>query len=289
MADVVNFFSLEGKVAVVTGARRGIGKGIAIVMAKAGADVVITDTISENGDMEAASAEIKKIGRHSITIKADVSNESQVNEMVARTLSEFGKIDILVNNAGISPWAPSVPLLNLSDWNKVLGVNLNGCFLCSRAVIPNMVSRGTGSIINITSIEGLKVIDIRRASSAYAVSKAGVIMLTRGLAWDLGKYRVRANAIAPGGIKTEMLRYLWDPASLPPETMTYMQDFLAARGIKTEIAGIPDALDVYMKGIIPSGRVGEPEDIGYAAVFLASDAASYVNGQTLIVDGGFLA
>jgi NAD(P)-dependent dehydrogenase (short-subunit alcohol dehydrogenase family) len=289
MAETVNLFSLEGKVAIVTGARRGIGKGIAVTLAKAGTDVVVADNASEHGDMEVVVTEIKNLGKHSIGILVDVSKEDQVNTMVAKTLSEFGKIDILVNNAGIAPWVPSVPTLSLVDWNRVMEVNLNGCFLCSKAVIPSMVERKIGSIINIASVEGLEVFDIRRASSPYAVSKAAVIMLTRGLAWDLGKYNVRANAIAPGGVRTEMLRYLWDPVSMGPEVVVGVQKLLADRGVRVELNQVTDEIINYMKGVIPLGRLGEPEDIGHAVAFLASDAASYITGQTLIIDGGFLA
>jgi NAD(P)-dependent dehydrogenase (short-subunit alcohol dehydrogenase family) len=168
-------------------------------------------------------------------------------------------------------------------------VNLNGCFLCSKAFIQGMVERKSGSIINIASVEGLEVFDVRRASSRYAVSKAAVIMLTRGLAWDLGKYNVRANVIAPGGVRTEMLRYLWDPVSMGPEVVKGVQQLLAERGVHVTLDKVPEEVKSYMKGIIPLGRLGEPEDIGRAAVFLASDAASYITGQTLVVDGGFLA
>lgn len=289
MSDNMNLFSLAGKVAVVTGARRGIGKGIALEMAKAGADVVIADHTSDHGDMESVIDEIKSIGRRSTGVFVDVSREDQVNNMVAKTMSDFGKIDILVNNAGIAPWVPSVPTLKLADWNKVMEVNLNSCFLCSKAVIPNMVKRKSGCIINIASVEGVEVFDVRRASSPYAVSKAAVIMLTRGLAWDLGKYNVRANVIAPGGVRTEMLRYLWDPVSMGPEVVKGVQQLLAERGIQAALDKVPEEVKAYMKGIIPLGRLGEIEDIGHAAVFLASDAASYITGQTLIVDGGFLA
>jgi len=289
MSETVNFFSLAGKVAVVTGARRGICKGIAVEMAKAGADVVIADNISDHGDMETTVAEIKNLGRRSLGIFVDVSKEDQVNKMAAKILSEFGRLDTLVNNAGIAPWVPSVPTLKLDDWNKVMEVNLNGCFLCSKAVIPAMVERRSGCIINIASVEGLEVFDIRRASSPYAVSKAAVIMLTRGLAWDLGKYNVRANVIAPGGVRTQMLRHIWDPVSLGPDVVKGMQQLLAERGVRTELDKVPEEINNYMKGIIPLGRLGEPEDIGRAAVFLASDAASYITGQTLVVDGGFLA
>jgi len=289
MSEIVNFFSLKGKVALVTGSRRGIGKGIALVLAKAGADVVITDYTSENGDLEAAVEEIKKLGRRSAGFVMDVSSEPQVNDTVKKVISAFGKIDILVNNAGIAnPDAPA-PQITVNDWNQIFAVNLNGCLICSKAVIPYMVEKRQGSIINIASVEGLKVLDLRRSSCAYAASKAAIIMLTRGLAWDLGKHNVRANVIAPGAVRTEMVRYIWDPASLPKEMLPLLQQFLAERGVKAAIDDIPREMNNYIKTTVPLGRFAEPEEIGYAVNYLASDAASYVTGQTLIVDGGLLA
>jgi len=166
---------------------------------------------------------------------------------------------------------------------------VKGCYLCSKAAIPFMVQNGSGSIINISSIEGLSVAALRRGSSSYGVSKAGIILLTHGLAWDLGKFNIRANAIAPGGVKTDMLRYLWDPSSLTPETIAGLQMLAGQRGVQIDAAHVQETLQKMITTSVPLGRLAEPEEIASAALFLASDAASYITGQTLIVDGGLLA
>jgi len=289
MSEMMDMFSLSGKVALVTGGRRGIGRAIALTMAKAGADVALCDYISESGDIEQTVAEIQKLGRRSAGFIADVSIAAQVPKMVQDVLTMFGQIDILVNNAGISPGTPPTPLLDEKDWDEVLDVNLKGCYLCSKAVVPNMSEQRAGSIINIASIEGLSVGSWRRASSPYAISKAGLIMLTRGLAWDVGKFNVRVNAIAPGGVKTDMLRFLWDESSLTPETITGMQALLGERGIQVDAADAPEAIRKNITSQVPLGRIAEPEEIGSAALFLASEAASYITGHVLVVDGGLLA
>jgi 3-oxoacyl-[acyl-carrier protein] reductase len=289
MKDVQELFSLEGKIVLVTGGRRGIGKAIALTMAQAGADVAVSDHVSESGDLEKTVEEIRKLGRRSVGLIADVSIEAQVQKMVQDMLAAFGRIDVLVNNAGISPGTPPVPLLAESEWQKVIDVNLKGCFLCSKAVAANMAERCSGNIINIASIEGISVGSWRRASSPYAASKAGIIMLTRGLAWDAGKFNVRVNAIAPGGVKTEMLRMLWDDSLLTPDVIAGMQMMLSERGLQVEAAAAPETMKKQVTSQVPLGRIAEPEEIASAALFLASDAASYITGHTLVVDGGLLA
>jgi len=284
-----DIFSLKGKVTLVTGGRRGIGKAIALTMAEAGTDVAVVDCISENGDMEKTVAEIRNLGRKATAFIADVSSSEQVQEMVKKTLAEFGKIDVLVNNAGISPATPPTFLLDEKDWDKVLDVNLKGCYLCSKAVAPHMAERCSGSIINMASIEGLSVGLFRRASSPYAVSKSGITMLTRGLAWDLGRFNVRVNAIAPGGVKTEMLRPLWDESFQTPEIIAGMQMQLAEMGIQVDASAAPELMKKIATSRLPLGRIAEPEEIASAALFLASDAASYITGHILVVDGGLLA
>jgi NAD(P)-dependent dehydrogenase (short-subunit alcohol dehydrogenase family) len=284
-----DIFSLKGKVTLVTGGRRGIGKAIALTMAEAGTDVAVVDCISENGDMEKTVAEIRNLGRKATAFIADVSSSEQVQEMVKKTLAEFGKIDVLVNNAGISPATPPTFLLDEKDWDKVLDVNLKGCYLCSKAVAPHMAERCSGSIINMASIEGLSVGLFRRASSPYAVSKSGITMLTRGLAWDLGRFNVRVNAIAPGGVKTEMLRPLWDESFQTPEIIAGMQMLLAEMGIQVDASAAPELMKKIATSRLPLGRIAEPEEIASAALFLASDAASYITGHILVVDGGLLA
>jgi len=284
-----DIFSLKGKAALVTGGRRGIGKAIALTMAEAGVDVAVAECISENGDMEKTVAEIRNLGRKSTALIADVSSSEQVQEMVKKTLAEFGKIDVLVNNVGISPATPPTFLLDEKDWDKVLDVNLKGCYLCRKAVAPHMAERCSGSIINMTSIEGLSVRLFRRESSPYAVSKSGITMLTRGLAWDLGRFNVRVNAIAPGGVRTEMLRPLWDESFQTPEIIAGMQIQLAEMGIQVDADAAPELMKKIATSRLPLGRIAEPEEIASAALFLASDAASYITGHILVVDGGLLA
>jgi len=288
MKDYNDLFSLKGKVALITGSRRGIGRAIALMMAKAGADIAVCDYVSENGDLEKTVTEIKNLGRKCTGFTMNVSVEAQVIKTVQAVAAQFGRIDILVNNAGISPGTP-IPMLPESEWDQVMDTNVKGCYLCSKAAIPFMVQNGSGSIINISSIEGLSVAALRRGSSSYGVSKAGIILLTHGLAWDLGKFNIRANAIAPGGVKTDMLRYLWDPSSLTPETIAGLQMLAGQRGVQIDAAHVQETLQKMITTSVPLGRLAEPEEIASAALFLASDAASYITGQTLIVDGGLLA
>lgn len=283
MKDIHDLFSLKGRVAVVTGGRRGIGKAIALTMARAGADVAICDHVSENNDLEHTVAEIRQLGRKSAGYTVDVSVEAQVQQMVKDVIAAFGRIDIMVNNAGI--FVP-IDTLTESTWDKVMDVNLKGCFLCCKAVIPHMTAQGMGNIINIASVDGLSG---HGMAYSYATSKAGVIMLTRGLAWGAGKFNIRVNAIAPGGTRTDMNRFWWDKSMITPDTIAIMQSILRKSGIKVDDAEAVDQVNKLQSENIPLGRMGEPEEIASAALFLASDAASYVNGHTLVVDGGALA
>ena len=247
-------FSLAGKVAIVTGGKRGIGKAIALAFAEAGADVAVCGRVIEDGELEAVAGEIRRLGRRSLAVQADVSRKSDVDNLVQKVTEQFGAIDILVNNAGIVVRAP---LLDTSedDWDKVINTDLKGCYLCSQAVGKKMVERKRGSIINITSSHAFKV---SPGAVAYGIAKAGVVMLTRGLAQELGSYGIRANAIAPILVKTEMTRARWsDP------------EFLKKREAR-----------------IPLGRVAEPGDIVGAALFLASDASNLISGHTILIDGG---
>ncbi len=247
-------FSLAGKVALVTGGKRGIGKTIALAFAHAGADVAICSRDIADGQLTGVADEIQKLGRSSLAIQADVSQKSDVEKMVGQVISKFGAIDILVNNAGIGNRGMLVDLPE-AEWDKLIDIDLKGCFLCAQAVGKKMIERKKGSIINIASGMASKATAGR---GAYCVAKAGVAMLTRALAQDLGSYSIRANTIAPGLVKTEFSRQGWtDSAYLKrAESMT------------------------------PLGRIGEPEDVAGAAVFLASDAAAYITGATIVVDGG---
>jgi len=249
---------LEGKVALVTGGRRGIGRGIALAFAEAGADVAVSDIMVEGGEMEAVVEEIKKLGRRSLAVQTDVSRKTDVDNLTQRVMDEFGVIDILVNNAGRTV---RVSLLEYSeeDWDAVLDTNLKGCYLCSQAVGKRMVERKKGNIINIASRAAFR--GSFGEGSPYNISKAGVVNLTKGLALELARYNIRVNAIAPGWVRTEMAKRVWgDP-------VTY-KEALAT---------------------IPLGRVAEPSDIGSAAVFLASNASRHITGSTIVVDGGEMA
>jgi len=250
-------FALEGRVALVTGARRGIGKGIALAMAGAGADVAVCDNVVEGGELEAVAEEIQGIGRRSLAVQTDVSKKSEVDNLVKRVEDELGPIDILVNNAGIGRGSVLIEQKE-EDWQAVIDVNLTGCYFCSQAAGKRMVERRKGNIINISSGAGIRGFAGR---NAYNVSKAGVIMITKVLARDLAKHGVRVNAIAPTNLRTEMTRGLWEnPQALAAE-----------------------------EARIPLGRLGTVEDMTGPAIFLASDASSYITGDTIVVDGGQLA
>ncbi len=249
--------SLEGKVAIVTGSKRGIGKAIALAFAEAGADVALCSRVVEDGLLEAVAKEIQEFGRRSLAIQADIARKTDVDNMVQRVIDEFGAIDILVNNAAV---VVEAPLLEFSeeDWDTTMDTDLKGYFLCCQAVGKRMVERKKGNIINMASKAGLKP---RETNGVYAVAKAGVIMLTRALARELASYHIRVNAIAPYWVKTE----------------SAVADFNNPEFVKMMVA------------TTPLGYLSEPSDIVGSALFLASDASSYITGHTLLVDGGGLA
>ena len=249
--------SLVNNTAIITGGKRGIGKAIALAFAEAGADVAVCSRTVEDGELGAVAKQIQGLGRRSLALQTDISKKADVDNLVQRVMDEFGVIDILVNNAGIIVRAP---LLGHSeeDWDKVIDTNLKGYYLCSRAIGKKMVERKKGNIINIASDQAIKG---RPGSPAYAISKAGVVMLTRGLARELASYNIRVNAIAPGAVRTKMSERTWsDPERLKQAEAN-----------------------------IPLGRVAEPSDIASVALFLASDASRHITGDTIVVDGGFLA
>jgi NAD(P)-dependent dehydrogenase (short-subunit alcohol dehydrogenase family) len=250
-------FSLQDRVAIVTGARRGIGKAIALTFARAGADVAVCDYVIEGGELEAVAEEIRAIGRRSLAHQTDVSRKSEVDSFVKAVENELGPVDILVNNAGISRGSVLIQQTE-EEWQAVIDTNLKGCFLCSQAVGKGMIERRKGNIINIASGAGIRGFAGR---NAYNVSKAGIIMVTKVLARDLAKYGIRVNALAPTNLKTEMTRGLWEnPKALAAE-----------------------------EARIPLGRLGEVDDMTGPALFLASDASSYITGDTIVIDGGSLA
>ena len=248
-----DLFDLEGKTAVVTGASRGLGKAMAIGLAKAGADVVVTDIL----DTSETVSEIKKLNRESAGLVVDVSNKSDIEAMVKKIRDKFGNIDILVNNAGILRTGDA-EVIDKDDWDKVLQVNLTGQFLCAQAVGREMIKQKTGSIINIASIAGLGGY---ASSVPYSASKAGVILMTKTLAVEWGKHNVRVNTICPGVFATDM-------------TDSYLKDKQFKDMIKNKV---------------PLGRPAKPDELVGTVVYLASKASDYMTGHALVIDGGWTA
>ncbi|GIL14658.1 MAG: short-chain dehydrogenase [Chloroflexota bacterium] len=249
---------LKDRVAIVTGAAKGIGWGIATVLAKEGAKVVVVDWDEQDGPKTAA--EIRDGGGDAIFVKCDVSDEDQVKAMVQAALDQYGRIDILVNNAGIGVYK-TITDATSEDWDRCLGVNLKGVFLCSKYAIPHMQKIGKGAIVNISSVHAYANVN---GTSPYAASKGGVTALTRAMAMDYSP-TIRVNAIAPGWVLTPLIQSIFDSYPDPAA----QQRLVEQRQV--------------MK------RIGRPEDVGYAAAFLASDEASFITGVQLFVDGGLTA
>jgi len=250
-------FSLGGKVALVTGGRQGIGRTIALALAEAGADLAICDLVVDDGQLQAVAQEIQKLGRRVLTIQADTSQKTDVDRMVEKVMDQFGVIDVLVNNAGIIIRSPILEMSE-KDWDRLLDVDLKGYFLCAQAVGKKMVEQKKGVIINIASQFAFKV---GAAMGAYSVAKAGVVMLTRVFAQELGRFGIRTNTVAPAMVRTEFSRHTWSN---------------------------PEALK-QVEASLPLGRVAETTDLVGAVLLLASDASSYITGHTILVDGGALA
>ncbi len=247
---------LEGKTAIVTGGAHGLGRAIALRLADDGADVMVADLLG--GDAEAVAAEVRTRGRRAVSYEVDVSDSGAVSGMVMATVEVLGCIDILVNDAGVSGESPLLDMKE-SFWDRVMGVNLKGNFLCSQAVAREMVARGGGgAIVNITSTAGANA---RPGASAYASSKAGIIQFTRVLALELGQHGIRVNAVGPGMTLT-------GSEVKPAPSQKYQGAFV---------------------GQVPMGRAGVPGDIAAAVAFLVSPDATYINGQVIFVDGGYSA
>lgn len=242
---------LEGKVGIVTGASRGLGRAVALALAKEGCSVVVNYLLSEALAQEVIR-QIEALPGKAIAIRADVSKAGQVRELVRKTTEEFGRIDILVNNAGILKGA-SLLALTEEIWDEVLDVNLKGTFLCCKAVAEVMVRQGSGKIINISSVAGLLAVP---GYPHYAASKAGILGLTRSIAEDLGPFNIQVNAIAPGWIDTDL---------------------------NASVKGTPDEQKICEQ--TPLRRWGTPEEVAELVLFLATDAG-FITGQTIVIDGG---
>lgn len=268
MADVASneqLLNLSGKTAIVTGGAAGIGFGIAYRLAEAGASVIVADISKEKADKAAEELFAKRWNAKGLEI--NVAEEEDVKKMVRETVSEFGSLDILVNNAGIYPNIP-VSKMSLQDFEKVLAVNLKGVFLCTKYASEEMIRAGKGGkIINVTSIDALHPSSIGLAH--YDASKHAVWGFTKNVALELAEHKIWVNAIAPGGIMTPGVQKLQQdaPVSAGVDMQKILEGFLAK---------------------IPMHRMGEPDDIGKVALFLASDMSSYMTGSQIVVDGGVL-
>jgi len=249
---------LRGKVAIITGARRGMGKSHALKLAKAGAKIVVSDISLE--ECQKVVKEIENGGGKARAVKCDVTKREQVDEMVKKTIKKFGRIDILVNNAGICQFKPFLELTE-EDWDKTLDINLKGYFLCAQAAAKEMAKQKSGVIVNIASIAMGQVGVGFPNLTHYSASKGGIVGMTEALAVELAPYNIRVNAVAPGVIETPMV----DPLKSDPKTM----EATLAR--------------------IPLHRMGRTEEVSNLVLFLASDTSSYMTGSTVVIDGGWLA
>jgi glucose 1-dehydrogenase len=254
---------LEGQPALVTGANSGIGKAVALGLAAAGADVVI-NYVADPASAEEVAHQIEAAGRRAIAIKADVSNEDEVKSMFARAIDHFDTLHIAVNNAGLQRDA-ALQEMTLDQWNKVIGVNLTGQFLCAREAVREFRKRGIESAVSAAAGKLVFMSSVHQeipwaGHVNYAASKGGVMQLMRSIAQEVAPFAIRANGVAPGAIRTPINKAAWETPDAYRDLMT----------------------------LVPYKRIGEPADIAQAVVWLVSDAADYVTGTTLFVDGGMM-
>jgi NAD(P)-dependent dehydrogenase (short-subunit alcohol dehydrogenase family) len=253
--NISELFNLTGRKALVTGAGRGIGRVLALTLAEAGCDVCLLGTTMEN--IEAVANEIHQLGHKGIAIQTDVSKKEQVDKAFLQTAEQLGRLDICVNNAGVSMRKAhrAAEEMKEEDWDRIMDINLKGIFLCAQAAAQIMIPQRQGSIINIASMSAFTV-NVPQKQAAYNASKAGVSMLTKALAVEWAQYGIRVNSICPGYIKTDMLS---DATHLFP----------------------------IWESLTPLGRIGNPEELSGALIYLASEASSYMTGHDLVVDGGY--
>ncbi|MFH1462487.1 MAG: SDR family NAD(P)-dependent oxidoreductase [bacterium] len=253
-----SLLDLTGKVAVVTGARRGMGKSHALLLAKAGAKVVVSDVSEE--ECQAVVEKIEKNKGEALAVKCDVTKKQEVDNMIRLVLEKWGRIDILVNNAGIVEFKPFLDLTE-EEWDRTLDINLKGYFLCAQAAAREMAKQKEGVIVNVASVEMGQVGGGMPGIVHYCASKGGVVAMTEALAVEFAPFNIRVNAIAPGAIDTPMAE-------------ATKQDPKVLEGVLAKV---------------PMKRMGRPEEVSNLILFLASDASSYMTGSTVVIDGGWLA
>lgn len=249
----ISYLSLEGKVALVTGGSRGIGKAIALAFADAGADVIVSSR--KLPDLEKVADEIKGLGRRSLAVAAHNAKMEDLRNLVAKVKDEFGRIDILVNNAAVNPVMASVLEMEEPPFDLIMNVNVKGYYFLSQAAARMMVEQGGGLIINISSVGGISP---DKGLGPYCMSKAAIIMMTKHMALELGEHNIRVNAIAPGIVQTRFSEAFWSNEELMAQELSKM----------------------------PLRRIAQPEEIARAALYLASDASSFMTGHTVVLDGG---
>ncbi len=259
MVDISQF-SIEGKKALITGGSRGIGAATALAFARAGADVAVSSR--KLPDLEKVAAEVRKLGKKAIAVEAHIGKMENLKPLVDRIMAEFGRIDILVNNAGMGFGVPALEMTEQA-WDSVLNLNLKGLFFLSQAVVRAMKDKGGCRIINIASVDAFRV---QVPLGHYSIAKAGVVQATKVMALEWAQYGVLANCIAPGAVETRLFDSNF--GALPPEQLKATKDSMGKR--------------------LPVGHLGQPQELANVILFLASDASSYMTGETILVDGGSL-
>ena len=248
-------FSLEGKVSIITGARRGIGAALVLAFAEAGSDVAVCDFVVDDGLIAAVAKDIQKFGRRALVVKTDVTREDDVENLVKKVVDEFGRVDILVNNAGIAPLNKTFDV-TVEEWDRVIDTDLKSVFLMSKAVAKVMVKQKSGKIINMGSIYGMMATNV---SIHYCAAKAGIAQMTKAFALEWARFNINVNCIVPGQFATELTRRQQDE----------------------------EAHRKFLEFKIPFKRFGQPEELVGPALLLASQASDYMTGAIVVVDGGY--